>query len=139
MNGIIGVGLCVTGAVTFAVLVRNGYTERMDIVGWFGATLCTVGGLMMIVGYAFDVGIGVPPDTARSIATFISVILALGTITAATIYALRKRQPATFDTGPVTPRNFVGGGKTYAWGEWNHNDVKTARANASRIRKGVRA
>lgn len=63
----------------------------------------------------------------------------LAAITAATIYALRKRQPATFDTGPVTPRNFVGGGKTYAWGEWNHNDVKTARANASRIRKGVRA
>jgi hypothetical protein len=138
MTGLFGCAMFVMGALTFGVLVRGGYTERMDLIGWTGATLCVVGGLMTIVGYAFEAGIGVPNGNARQVATFVSVVAGIISFTVAAIWQMRRRPH--FDQTPIQPRtNYVDSDATYAYGTYTPADVRAARQRASNIRKGVRA
>jgi hypothetical protein len=133
MTSLFGWFLIVAGCLTFAVLVRGGYTDRMDLVGWTGAALSLIGGLMVVISTALIEG------NLPQVATFAAVVMALGALAFGIVWYIRSR-PKVFDTEPVTQRNYVPGGKkVYAWGEYSPDSVKAARANASRIRKGVRA
>lgn len=128
-----------TGGVTFFILVRGGYTETIDIVGWVGATLCTIGGLMAAAGYIAEYGIGVSGDNARQVATFVSVLATLTAFTGGVVWWLRNRpQTQKPDTEPVQ-RNYVPSATAHAYGTYDAATVRAARQQAAQIRRGVKA
>ena len=140
MTLIFALMLIAAGVATFYVLVRNGFTDPVDVIGWGGASLCAVGGLMASSGYIAEHGIGIDGNNARQVATFIVII---GLIAASVVGALQlaKRQrpaPAFDDRTQEPPRNYVPRQATMAYGTYTAADVQAARRDAQRIRKGVK-
>ena len=127
MTAILGVLFFIVGALTFGVLVYYGRTERHDIVGWAGATLCTVGGLMTVIGAMLEEG-----NTDGVI--LLAVLFSLAAFTGAIVYAMRHRAPAEPETAQAPRTNYI-----HAYGTYDSTTVKAARADAQRIRKGARA
>lgn len=129
------------GGVTFFVLVRFGYTETIDVVGWVGATLCTIGGLMTAAGYIAEHGIGISGDNARQVATFIVIVVALAAGIVGALQLARRQRVAEFDTEPVASRsNYVPRqAQVHAYGTYTRADVQAERRKAQQIRKGAHA
>ena len=134
MTAILGVLFFIVGALTFGVLVYYGRTERHDIVGWVGATLCTVGGLMTVIGYSFEVGIGVPGENARQVATFVSVLFTLCASTFGVMWWLKRHPKSEPETAQAPRTNYI-----HAYGTYDANTVRDARAQAQQLRRGARA
>ena len=140
MTLIFALMLIAAGVATFYILVRNGYTDPVDVIGWVGASLCAVGGLMAAAGYIGEHGIGIDGDNARQVATFAVVVVALAAgVVGVLQLAKRQREQPTFDDRTQTrPSNYVNA-TTMAYGTYTRADVQAERAKAQRIRKGVKA
>ena len=129
MTAIIGSVLMAVGAGTFTVLVKGGYVQRMDLLGWIGASLCSVGGLMTVLGAMLEAG-----NTDGVI--LLAVLFSLAALTTAIFWLMRHRPPAS---EPEPQQTQPTGGYVHAYGTYNATTVKVARANAQRLRKEVRA
>ena len=133
MNGLFGTITLITGICTFAILVRNGYTEKGDIAGWIGATLCTIGGLLTLTGVIAEAG------QLVSAATTLLVMATLAAIGGGVLWWMRNRPAPTFDYRTQTqPSNYVNA-TTMAYGTYTRADVQAERAKAQRIRRGAKA
>lgn len=142
MTLIFALMLIAAGVATFYVLVRNGFTDPVDVIGWVGASLCAVGGLIAAAGYIAEHGIGVDGDNARQVATFIVIVgLIAASVVGALQLAKRQRNAPIFDDRTQEPqRNYVPRqAQTMAYGTYTRADVQAERAKAQRIRKGVKA
>lgn len=127
------------GAIVLFVLVRGGRTAGFDLVGWGGAVLCVVGGVLIFFGYIGEHGIGVPGENARQVATFVSVLATLTAFTGGVVWWLRNRpQTQKPDTEPVQ-RNYVPSATAHAYGTYDAATVRAARQQAAQIRRGVKA
>ena len=127
MAAIIGALLMAVGAGTFTVLVKGGYVRRIDLLGWAGATFCTVGGLMTVIGAMLEEG-----NTDGVI--LLAVLFSLAAFTGAIVYAMRHRAPAEPETAQAPRTNYI-----HAYGTYDANTVRDARAQAQQLRRGARA
>ena len=131
MNGLFGTIALITGICTFAVLVRNGYTERGDITGWIGATFCTIGGLLTLTGVIAETG------QLASAATTLLVLVTLAALIGGVLWWMRNRPAPAFDDRTQTkpkPTQYV-----HAYGTYDASTVQAARQQAAQIRRGVKA
>ena len=126
MTAIIGSALMAVGAGTFTVLVKGGHVRREDLPGWIGASLCSVGGLMTVLGAMLEVG-----NVDGVI--LLAVLFALAALTTAIVWLLRHRAPAK-EPQAAQPT----GGYVHAYGTYNATTVRDARAMAQQVRKGAR-
>lgn len=127
MTAIFGSALMAVGAGTFTVLVRGGHVKRSDLPGWIGATFCTVGGLMTVIGAMLEAG-------NMDGVILLMVLLFLIALTGAIMWLMINR-PQPEATEPEAPRtNYI-----HAYGTYDSTTIKAARADAQRIRRGARA
>ena len=126
MTAIIGSALMAVGAGTFTVLVKGGYVRREDLPGWIGATLCSVGGLLTVIGAMFEAG-----NTDGVI--LLAVLFSLAALTAAIVWLVRHRPPAPEPEPTPPPTGYV-----HAYGTYSAATVRDARAQAQQLRRGAR-
>ena len=141
MTLIFALVMITAGVVTFYILVRNGLTDPIDLLGWGGATLCVVGGLMVSSGYIAEHGIGTDGDNARQVATFAAVMVALvaGVVGVLQLAKRQRNAPAFDDRTQTTPPTPKQNQYVHAYGTYTRADVQAERAKAQRIRRGVKA
>jgi hypothetical protein len=83
--------VAIATAATFTALVRGGHTQRIDLIGWAGASLGTLS-VVILVFCMIATG-----EINADVLVFVGVIAALVAFAAAVVQSIRNRQPAFDD------------------------------------------